>query len=74
MKSPSRKKWSSEIEYYKYLKDQQENTLKSQKNDIINLSKNLQELNEDKNKSLTSLEESKLLKTNADLEFNRVFI
>lgn len=71
MKSP-RKKWSSEIEYYKYLKDQQEETLKSQKNDILNLAKSLQELNEERFKALSSLEEAKHFKANADLEFKRV--
>lgn len=73
MKSP-RKKWSSEIEYYKYLKDQQEETLKSQKNDIMNLTKSLEELKEENSKVLSSLEEAKHFKANADLEFKRVFL
>ena len=73
MKSP-RKKWISEIEYYKYLKEQQEETLKSQKSDIMNLAKSLEELKDEKSQVLSSFEEAKLFKANADLEFKRVFL
>ena len=42
------KKCQTETDYYKYLKNQQEQTLKSQKSDIITLQKTLQETLQEK--------------------------